>query len=29
MPAFKGSLSEEEISDVAAYVVEKIVGAGG
>jgi mono/diheme cytochrome c family protein len=29
MPAFKGSLSEEEISDVAAYVVGKIVGAGG
>jgi glucose dehydrogenase/cytochrome c5 len=26
MPAFKGSLSEEEIADVAAYVVEKIVG---
>jgi quinohemoprotein ethanol dehydrogenase len=26
MPAFKGSLSEEEISDVAAFVVEKIVG---
>jgi mono/diheme cytochrome c family protein len=26
MPAFKGSLSEEEIANVAAYVVEKIVG---
>jgi alcohol dehydrogenase (cytochrome c) len=26
MPAFKGTLSSEEISDVAAYVVEKIVG---
>jgi quinohemoprotein ethanol dehydrogenase len=26
MPAFKGTLSEEEISNVAAYVVEDIVG---
>jgi alcohol dehydrogenase (cytochrome c) len=26
MPAFNGQLSEEEISDVAAYVVQKIVG---
>jgi cytochrome c oxidase subunit II len=26
MPAFSGQLSEEEISNVAAYVVEKIVG---
>jgi alcohol dehydrogenase (cytochrome c) len=26
MPAFKGSLSSKEIEDVAAYVVEKIVG---
>jgi cytochrome c551 len=26
MPAFKGELSEEEIKDVAAYVVEEIVG---
>jgi alcohol dehydrogenase (cytochrome c) len=26
MPAFKGTLSEEEIADVAAYVVEDIVG---
>jgi alcohol dehydrogenase (cytochrome c) len=26
MPAFKGQLSEEEISNVAAYVVEDIVG---
>jgi alcohol dehydrogenase (cytochrome c) len=26
MPAFKGSLSSEEIENVAAYVVEKIVG---
>jgi quinohemoprotein ethanol dehydrogenase len=26
MPAFKGTLSEEEIANVAAYVVEKIVG---
>jgi alcohol dehydrogenase (cytochrome c) len=26
MPAFKGTLSEEEIADVAAYVVEKIAG---
>jgi alcohol dehydrogenase (cytochrome c) len=26
MPAFKGSLSEEEIADVAAYVVHEIVG---
>jgi quinohemoprotein ethanol dehydrogenase len=28
MPAFNGSLSEEEIKDVAAYVVQKIVGGG-
>jgi quinohemoprotein ethanol dehydrogenase len=28
MPAFNGSLSEEEIADVAAYVVQKIVGGG-
>ena len=28
MPAFKGQLSEEEIKDVAAYVVQKIVGGG-
>jgi quinohemoprotein ethanol dehydrogenase len=27
MPAFKGQLSEEEIKNVAAYVVEDIVGA--
>jgi mono/diheme cytochrome c family protein len=26
MPAFKGQLSEEEIANVAAYVVEDIVG---
>ena len=26
MPAFKGQLSSEEISNVAAYVVEEIVG---
>ena len=26
MPAFKGVLSSEEISDVAAYVAEDIVG---
>jgi hypothetical protein len=26
MPAFKGTLSEEEIANVAAYVVEDIVG---
>ena len=26
MPAFKGVLSEEEISNVAAYVAEDIVG---
>ena len=26
MPAFKGVLSEEEIKNVAAYVVEDIVG---
>ena len=26
MPAFAGTLSEEEISNVAAYVVEDIVG---
>ena len=26
MPAFKGILSEEEIENVAAYVVEEIVG---
>ena len=26
MPSFKGQLSEEEISDVAAFVVEKVVG---
>ena len=26
MPPFKGSLSEEEIKNVAAYVVEDIVG---
>jgi quinohemoprotein ethanol dehydrogenase len=26
MPAFKGTLSSQEITDVAAYVVEKIVG---
>jgi mono/diheme cytochrome c family protein len=26
MPAFKGTLSEEEIKNVAAYVVEDIVG---
>ncbi|HXF31841.1 MAG TPA: cytochrome c, partial [Solirubrobacterales bacterium] len=26
MPAFKGILSEEEIANVAAYVVEDIVG---
>ncbi|HVW45912.1 MAG TPA: c-type cytochrome, partial [Solirubrobacterales bacterium] len=26
MPAFKGTLSEEEISNVAAYVAEDIVG---
>ena len=26
MPAFSGQLSEEEIANVAAYVVEKIVG---
>jgi mono/diheme cytochrome c family protein len=26
MPAFKGTLSEEEISNVAAYVSEDIVG---
>ena len=26
MPAFKGTLSEEEIQNVAAYVVEDIVG---
>ncbi|HEY2479322.1 MAG TPA: PQQ-binding-like beta-propeller repeat protein [Solirubrobacterales bacterium] len=26
MPPFKGQLSEEEISNVAAYVVEKVVG---
>jgi mono/diheme cytochrome c family protein len=24
MPAFKGTLSEEEIEDVAAYVVQEI-----
>jgi quinohemoprotein ethanol dehydrogenase len=28
MPAFKGQLSEEEIKDVAAYVVQDIVGGG-
>jgi quinohemoprotein ethanol dehydrogenase len=28
MPAFKGTLSEEEIKDVAAYVVQDIVGGG-
>jgi len=26
MPGFEGSLSEEEIANVAAYVVESIVG---
>ena len=26
MPAFKGQLDEEEISNVAAYVVKEIVG---
>jgi mono/diheme cytochrome c family protein len=26
MPAFKGVLSEEEINNVAAYVVHEIVG---
>ena len=26
MPAFKGQLSSEEISNVAAYVAEEIVG---
>ena len=26
MPAFKGQLSSEEIANVAAYVVEEIVG---
>jgi cytochrome c551 len=26
MPPFKGTLSEEEIKNVAAYVVEEIVG---
>ena len=26
MPPFKGTLSEEEIANVAAYVVEDIVG---
>ena len=26
MPAFKGILSEEEVKNVAAYVVEDIVG---
>jgi mono/diheme cytochrome c family protein len=26
MPAFKGTLSEEEISNVAAYVAEDIIG---
>jgi alcohol dehydrogenase (cytochrome c) len=29
MPAFKGTLSEEEIKNVAAYVVEDIVGGKG
>jgi mono/diheme cytochrome c family protein len=28
MPAFGGQLSEEEIEDVASYVVQKIVGGG-
>jgi cytochrome c551 len=28
MPPFKGQLSEEEIEDVAAYVVQEIVGGG-
>lgn len=28
MPAFKGVLSEEEIKNVAAYVVQEIVGSG-
>jgi alcohol dehydrogenase (cytochrome c) len=28
MPAFNGQLSDEEIKDVAAYVVQKIVGGG-
>jgi mono/diheme cytochrome c family protein len=28
MPAFGGALSEEEIDDVAAYVVQEVVGSG-
>ena len=28
MPAFKGQLSDEEISNVAAFVVQDIVGGG-
>lgn len=28
MPAFEGQLSDEEISDVAAFVVQKVVGNG-
>jgi mono/diheme cytochrome c family protein len=29
MPAFAGTLSEEEIEDVSAYVVEEVVNGGG
>jgi mono/diheme cytochrome c family protein len=29
MPAFKGSLSEKEIQDVASYVTERIAKNGG
>jgi mono/diheme cytochrome c family protein len=29
MPAFKGSLSEKEIQDVASYVTERIAKTGG
>jgi len=29
MPAFKGSLSEKEIQDVASYVTDRIAKSGG